>query len=136
MSAQKGALMLLREGLAAGSPTTVAGSRSTSIRHNREMVEITNKDSAQRRELLAAAGTKSQQIQISGIYFDGSSQDTIQGFVDADTLNDFSMIFGNGDIYEGSFQITEYERTGEYNGEETFSMTLESSGQTTYAPSP
>ncbi len=134
--AEKGALMLLREGLNGGTPVTIAGARTTSVRINNEMVEITNKDSAQKRELLEAAGTQSKQFQIAGVYIDSAIQDTVQGYVEADSINDFSMIFANGDIIEGMFQITEYERTGEYNGEETFSMTLESAAAITYTPSP
>ena len=33
---------------------------------------------------------------------------------------------------KGAFIITSYERAGEYNGEETFSITLESNGTMTY----
>lgn len=136
MVAQKGADMLLRIGLNGGSPVTIAGSRTTSIRINNEMVEITNKDSAQKRELLAQAGTQAIQFQISGVYIDGASQDSFQTNIFADTIDDYSMVFGNGDIIEGKFQVTEYERAGEYNGEETFSATLESGEAITYTPSP
>lgn len=132
--AEKGALMLLREGLDITPAVTIAGARTTSVRINNEMVEITNKDSAQKRELLEAAGTRARQFQIAGVYIDGTIHDTIQGYADADTINNFSMIFANGDIIEGPFQITEYERAGEYNGEETFSMTLESASAITYTP--
>ncbi len=134
MVAQKGADMLLKIGPSTPTPVTIAGSRSTSMRINNEMVEITNKDSAQRRELLAQAGTRSVQFQISGVYIDGASQDSFQVNIEADTIDAYSMFFGNGDTIDGTFQVTEYERTGEYNGEETFSATLESSGAVTFAP--
>jgi predicted secreted protein len=44
----------------------------------------------------------------------------------------YQLVFGNADTIDGSFKITSYERSGEFNGEETYSITLESSGQITF----
>ncbi len=134
--AEKGSLMLLKEGLIIDPAVTIAGARTTSYRTNNEMVEITDKDASQKRQLLEGAGTQSHQFQLSGVYIDGAIHDTINGYVQADSFNNFSMVFANGDTIEGSFQITEYENTGEYNGEQTFSMTLESTAALTFTPSP
>ncbi len=43
------------------------------------------------------------------------------------------MFFDNGDTIEGLFQITNFELSGEYNGEQTFTCTLESSGAWTFS---
>jgi len=48
------------------------------------------------------------------------------------TIDTYKLLFGDGDHIVGSFQITSYERAGEFNGEETYSLTLESSGQVTH----
>ena len=37
-----------------------------------------------------------------------------------------------GDVLQGSFAVPSCERSGEYNKEETFSITLESAGTITY----
>ena len=60
MAAQKGSALLLKIGAdataaaSADTYTTVGGLRSTSITLNQESVDITNKDSSNARELLAA----------------------------------------------------------------------------------
>ena len=48
------------------------------------------------------------------------------------TKQDFEAVFGDGSNVKGAFIITSYERAGEYNGEETFSVSLESNGTMTY----
>ena len=64
MAAQKGSALLLKIGADASAAaasdtyTTVGGLRSTSITLNQESVDITNKDSANARELLADAGVE------------------------------------------------------------------------------
>ena len=44
----------------------------------------------------------------------------------------YTLAFGDGDSIAGTFAISSYERSGEFNGEETFSLTMESSGQLTH----
>ena len=39
---------------------------------------------------------------------------------------------GLGDVWQGTFAIPSVERSGEYNKEENFSITLESAGAITY----
>lgn len=71
--AQQGRAFLLQVG--DGDPggtgelfTTVAGLRSTSLSLNNETVDVTTKDSAPWRELLANAGIRSMQVQGSGVF--------------------------------------------------------------------
>ena len=42
------------------------------------------------------------------------------------------MVYGNGDTVGGNFQISKFEISGAYNKEQTFTFTLESSGQPTF----
>ena len=47
-------------------------------------------------------------------------------------IQNYDLVFSDGSKISGAFLITSYERAGEFNGEETFSVTLESSGTVTY----
>jgi TP901-1 family phage major tail protein len=133
MAAQKGLSMLLRLGTV-GSPTTVAGLKDTTLSLNNEMVDVTNKDSAGYRTLLAQAGVQSLTITASGTAESAAGFETIQNYAFANSINTRNVIFGDGDTIEGSFQITKFDVAGQYNGAQTYSITLESSGAWTFSP--
>lgn len=131
MSAQKGRNFVLKEGTAAGG-TTLAGMRVTGLTINNEQVDITNKDSAGWREFLEGAGTQSMDISVEGVFKDAAVEHTVRGYAIANSINDFALVFGDGDYIEGNFAISNYQRSGAHNGEETYSMSLQSTGQPVY----
>lgn len=131
MAAQKGRLLLLKTGTGGGA-TTVAGLRTTSMTLNNQMVDVTTKDNAPYRTLLEDGGIRSMTISGGGVFTDAASEETIRGYAVANTINAMTLAFPNGDKFEGSFQITSYERAGAHDGEETYALTLESSGQVTF----
>lgn len=111
------------------SGTAIAGMRTTSFSINGETVDVTNKDStSQARELLAAAGVSSMSITGAGVFVDDSNVITLRASAFARTLATYVMEFESGDTYTGSFQVSNVEQAGEYNGEVTYSATFESSG--------
>jgi len=140
MAAQKGSALLLKSTPTGGSETTIAGLRSTSMTINGEMVDITTKDSdalvsggsTKARDLLAGGGVSNMAISASGVFTDSALENDIRLRAQKGTIDTYKLVFGDGDNISGSFQITSYERAGEYNGEETYSLTLESSGQVTH----
>jgi TP901-1 family phage major tail protein len=132
MAAQKGLSFLLKQGAVLSTPTTLAGMRSTSMTINTEIVDVTTKDSAGVRTLLAGAGVTSLSISASGLFTDATVEETVRGYAFAGSANTFSLFFENGDTLEASFIISSYERSGEYNGAEEYSLTLEASGTITY----
>lgn len=124
MAAEKGLEFLLQL-----VTTTIAGMRTTAMTINGEEVNVTNKDStSQWRELLAGAGEVSMSITASGVFQDNSNLATLRGYVIARSLNTFKLLFESGDDYGGEFQVISVEQAGEWNGEVTYSVTLESSG--------
>jgi len=139
MAAQKGSALLLKATLS-GSLTTIAGLRSTSMTINGEMVDITNKDSSvmisggsdKGREILEGGGVRSMSISASGVFTDSALENDIRIRAQKGQIDSYKLVFGDGDDITGNFLITSYERGGEFNGEETYSMTLESSGQLTH----
>ena len=131
MAAQKGSLFLIGIGDGLGSPVSyanVGSARSNSLSLNNESVDVTAKDSAGWRELLEGAGITSMSVSLSGVFKDSVVEKTLETAAFADTIKNYQLSSGNGDTFTGNFQITSYERTGEHNGEETFSISLESAG--------
>jgi TP901-1 family phage major tail protein len=139
MAAQKGSALLLKATLS-GSLTTLAGLRSTSMTINGEMVDVTTKDSNplvaggadKAREILEGGGIRSMAISASGVFTDSALENDIRISAQKGQIREYKLVFGDGDDITGNFLITSYERAGEFNGEETYSMTLESSGQVTH----
>ena len=139
MAAQKGSALLLKATLS-GSLTTLAGLRSTGMTINGEMVDVTNKDSSalvsggadKGRELLEGGAIRSMSITASGVFTDSALENDIRVSAQKGQIREYKLVFGDGDDITGNFLITSYERAGEFNGEETYSLTLESSGQLTH----
>jgi TP901-1 family phage major tail protein len=135
MAAQKGSALLLKIGTTATSApaadtyTTVGGLRSTGITLNEETVDVTTKDSAGWRELLAAGGIKSASISGSGLFTDAVSESTMRSAFGGSAIPNFQVIIPGFGEFEGKFQITSLEYAGEHNGEVTYSVSLESSGE-------
>lgn len=132
MAAQKGSLVLIKADVS-GTQTTIAGLRSSSITLNDEMVDVTTKDSAGKRTLLPQGGNVSVTISGSGIFTDATVENTVRGYFATGTLKTYNFIVPDLGTYAGSFQITSLEYGGEFNGEVTYSITLESSGAVSFA---
>ncbi len=127
MAISKGKNLLLKLGTGAGA-VTVAAMRSTRFSVNGETVDATTKESGGMRTLLDAAGVARVSITATGL-LSGSSQST--DFINrtlARSLDAYRLEFDNGDVMEGVFQVTSFEAAGDYNGEQTYSLTLDSSG--------
>ena len=139
MAAGKGSSFLLKDN-STGTPATVGGLRSTSMTINGEAVDITTKDSNafissgndKARDLLQGGGVRSMTITASGVFTDSSTENLVRGFAFDGAIQNYDLIFSDGSKISGAFLITSYERAGEFNGEETYSLTLESSNTITY----
>ena len=134
MAAQKGSAMLMKIG--SGSPvsyTTIGGLRSTTMTLNEEAVDVTNKDSAGIRLLLANAGVQSHSFSGSGVFTNSAAEDTLKAAYAAATFVAFQLLIPEFGTFTGSFMVSSLEYAGEYNGEVTYSLSLESSGTITYA---
>ena len=134
MAAEKGRAFLLKLGDGGGPEafTTIAGMRSHQITINNEIVDITNKESAGWRELLAAAGVRAVAVSGSGVFTDSATEIAAQGKAMDGSLNNYEIVFESGDKFAGAFIMTSLEYAGEHNGERTSNLTLESSGVITF----
>lgn len=134
MAAQKGSDILVKvDTTGAGNYVTIGGMRSKSISFNAEMVDATDSDSVGKwRELLAGAGIKSATITGSGIFKDSASEGSVRSNFFNQVIVNHQFIIPDFGIVQGGFQVTSMDYAGDHNGEATFSMTFESSGQLTF----
>jgi len=129
----KGADVLVKKGTAAAG-TVLAGGRTVSLSLNSETVDVTSQDDTNRwRQLLAATGIKNMSITLSGILKDVATHDQMIDDMIAQTLDAYGLVLGGVGTFDGNFQMTQFEASGEYNGETQYTITLESGGDITYA---
>ena len=129
MAAQPGRSFLLKVGDGASPPayTTIGGMRTTSFKFNNGEIDATDKDSAGWRELIEG-GVRSMEVSADGIFKDTAAEETLRADAFAGRINDYRIVAGNGDSFEGLFQIASYARGGKHEGEETFTVSLRSAG--------
>ena len=130
MSAQKGSAFLLKVGNG-GTPlvyATVAGLRTTQLSVNGEAVNVTSKDSDGWRELLSGAGVRSVSVAGSGIFTGSAAELRLKGNPLGGVIDDYELSFEGGERMRGGFLVTRLDYSGDYNGERTYTLSLESSG--------
>lgn len=112
----------------------VAAMRSTSFTLNEEQVDVTDKGSERWRELIEC-GIKTMSVTAAGPMENAASlREILSAKMNGPSIRLFRITSGMGDEFQGEFQIASIERTGEYNGSEDYSLTLESSGVIAYTP--
>lgn len=131
MAAQKGRDLLLKvDSTGAGIFVTVAGLHNRSLSLNARPVNITNADSINGwREVLEGAGIKSASLSGTGVFRDDAADETVRGYFFQGSIRNWQLIVPGFGIIQGAFQITALEYAGEYDGEVTYSLALESAGQ-------
>lgn len=134
MTAQKGRLLVLKIGDGATSEvfTTVAGLRANSLTINNEMVDVTTKDDLGWRKLLEGVSFKSMSLSGSGLIQDSANRVAVTGKALSGSIDNYEIYFEDGDKFAGAFQCTSAEITGNHDGAEEYSISLESSGTVTY----
>jgi len=130
MSVEKGSAFLLKVGDGASPPAwqTVAGLRTTQLSVNGEMVAITSKDSGGWRELLTGAGTRSVSVSGAGVFTGSAAEARIKGNALSGAIDDYRLSFESGETMTGRFLVTRLDYAGDYNGERSYTLSLESSG--------
>lgn len=132
MTAQPGRLFLLH--VDDTGYQELGEARTVTLTLNDETVDITSQGSTGRfRELLAAAGTRSADISVDGILTGSTAYAALHAHYIAGTFADCQLESGSGETYTADFQVASISRSGAFNGEETFSVSLMSSGEVTYA---
>ncbi len=131
MAIEKGSAFLLKVGDGGAVPvfTTVAGLRTTQMSVNAETVVVTNQGSGGWRELLSGAGVRSVSLSGSGVFTGSAAETRIKANALAGTIDDYRISFESGETVTGRFLLTRLDYAGDFNGERTYTLALESSGE-------
>ncbi len=130
MAMEKGSAFLLKVGDGGAPPvfTTVAGLRTTQLAINADTVVVTNQGSGGWRELLGGAGVRSVSISGSGVFTRSAAETRLKANALAGTIDDYRVSFESGETMTARFLITKLDYAGDFNGERTYTLALESSG--------
>ena len=130
MPAEKGSAFLLKVGDGAATPvyTTLAGLRTTQLSINGDSVVITNKGSGGWRELLSGAGVRSVSVSGAGVFTGSAAEARIKASALSGVLDDYELSFESGERLRGRFLVTRLDYAGDFNGERSYTLALESSG--------
>ncbi len=130
MAAEKGSAFLLKVGDGAATPAfaTVAGLRTTQLSINGEMVAITHKGSGGWRELLTGAGVRSVSVSGAGVFTGSAAEARVKASALSGAIDDYRLSFEGGETMTGRFLVTRLDYAGDYNGERSYTLSLESSG--------
>lgn len=130
MAAERGSAFLLKVGNGAATPvfSTVAGLRTTQLSVNGEAVTVTSKDSGGWRELLSGAGVRSVNVSGAGVFTGSAAEQRIKSNALTGAIDDYRLSFESGETMTGRFLVTRLDYAGDYNGERSYTLTLESSG--------
>jgi TP901-1 family phage major tail protein len=131
MAVENGAAFLLKVS-DGGTPEmfrTVAGLRTTQMSLSAEPVVVTHKGSGGWRELLPAGGIRAVSLSGAGVFTGSAAETQLKTQLLSGGLERFEVSFEGGERFRGRFQVTRLDYAGDFNGERSYTVSLESSGQ-------
>ncbi|MEY3658567.1 MAG: hypothetical protein RL425_1328 [Pseudomonadota bacterium] len=130
MPAEKGSAFLLKVGNGAQplAYQTIAGLRTTQLSINGDAVVITHKGSGGWRELLSGAGVRSLSVSAAGVFTGSAGEMRMKANALSGALDDYELSFESGERLRGKFLVTRLDYAGDFNGERSYTISLESSG--------
>jgi TP901-1 family phage major tail protein len=130
MAVESGAAFLLKlsDGGTPEQFRTVAGLRTTQLTLATEPVVVTNKGSGGWRELLPAGGVRSVSISGAGVFTGSAAEMQLKARALSGALDRYEVSFEGGERLRGSFQLTRLDYAGDFNGERSYTLSLEGSG--------
>ncbi len=130
MAVEKGSAFLLKVGNGAVPIvySTVAGMRTTQVTISSESVVTTNKGSGAWRELLSGAGVRSVSVSGAGVFTGSAAETRLKANALAGIVDDFTLSFESGEQLQGRFLISRLDYSGDFNGERSYALSLESAG--------
>jgi len=124
----KGRDMLLKiaDGISPPTFTTVAGLRTNTLSVNNETVDVSTDDDVPWRQLMADTGMRSVSTSAGGVFKDEATINEMENLSITGDSVELQLVFGNGDMIQGVFQLTSFEHGGEHNTEQTYTISIES----------
>lgn len=130
MAAQAGSGVLIQIGddTSPAGYVTIGGLRTKSLSFNGESIDITNDDSSGWMEILDSQGINSVEASGSGVFTDEQGFQRVWEAWENKTLTYLKLTIPSFRSIEAKFKITSISVAGEYNGEVTYDISLQSSG--------
>lgn len=130
MTAQKGHLLLLKAGNGAIPEvfSAIGGLRTTDFEIENRIIEAGNIESGSWRKLLDSTGIKSLNISAKGFFTDSASEEILRNNAFNGLLRNYEFSFGNNDKFAGPFLVSFYQRSGDHDKQEDYSIRLASAG--------
>ena len=135
MTAKPGKDLLLKigDGQSPENFSTVAGLRTRTLSLNAQSVDVTHSDSTGGwRELLAGAGVRQASASGAGVFLDDATAEEIKNVFFASDIRNWQIIIPDFGTIKGPFQLANLDYGGEYDGEVSVAMALESAGALTF----
>jgi TP901-1 family phage major tail protein len=132
MGPQSGSLLLLKLQNDQQEFVTIGGMRANKFSLNNNLIDASCKTSGKWRQVLDQAGISSASITGSGVFTNSDAEINLREIAFLGKVKNYQLCFANGGMLQGSFLITNYERTGNYGEEETYAISLESAGELIY----
>lgn len=135
MAAEKGSAFLLKLSNGGAPPTfqTIAGLRTTQMSIASEAVAVTNKGSGGWRELLSEGGVRHVSVSGAGVFTGSSAETQLKTQALGGIVATYELSFESGEKLRGPFLVTRLDYAGDFGGERTYTLSLESAGPVTAA---
>jgi predicted secreted protein len=127
MAADIGRNLLVKMGTGTAA-VTVAAMRTTSFTVNGEAVDTTNKDSGGFGELLGTAGVSTLEISAAGVLTGSTTSNGFFNRARNKSIDAMTLVLDGTNTITGNFQTLSFSGAGAYNGEQTYDVSLRSSG--------
>lgn len=132
MGGSAGKDFLIQKDNGAGGFETVGGQRTATLTVNNEQIDLTNKTGATRWRQLITGGVQTMSLSGAGIFDDTTRLKALRTDALANTVDAYRIIDAYGDYFQGDFQITSWEESGENTTELTCTFSLENAGDITF----
>ncbi len=117
-----------RDFLILKNAVALAGLRENSVSFDGSPVDITSKDDNGFRTMGAFAGVRSFDISASGVLTDDVIRDIAQNPTFGLLLTDVTIEYADGTVVDGNVYLASAEFAGAHDGENTYDISLQSSG--------
>ena len=112
--------------------TAIAGAQEHGIAIDNSPVDITSISSGGFRELAGFSGTRSLDVNLSGVWGDKVMRDKAFAADSALLMTNITLEFADGGAFTGDFFLASYSETGNHANAVTFTATLQASGAWAY----
>lgn len=136
-TAKSGKLVLLKiETDTPGTFEPVLSARNNSFSINHTTVDVTTKLDDGWTAILSGGGVTTLETSVSGVFLNTPYDKKLRSHGVTGEQFEAEIVVGNGDKFAGTFIATKMTIGGEYNGAESYDLSLQNVGAITYTPAP